>query len=223
MRPVLVFTTCVGSVSATAHAQAPDVATLIKIEPAKSLDAVVTGLEEQLVPLAEAMPADKYTFAPSNDQFKSGSDVNYKGVRACGQQLAHIIQANDFFFLGVQGIAKPDAATTANLAAIGKLTQKDDLLKALKESFASAHAAVATLTSENAWDHAGRGVAGIFGEIGGKNAYTVYAFSDALWGSALRATGGWRMGSPSVPYFFIMHFVVSLFGWLKWGEYVRKV
>jgi len=104
------------------------------------------------------MPADKYNFAPSSDQFKAEGGVNYKGVRTFGQELAHIIQANDFFFLGVRGIAKPDAETTAKLAAIGKLTQKDDLLKALKESFASAHAAVATLTPENAWDHAGRGV-----------------------------------------------------------------
>jgi len=146
------------SFASASYGQTPDASDPTKIEPAKSLDAVVTGLEKQLVPLAEAMPADKYNFAPSSDQFKAEGGVNYKGVRTFGQELAHIIQANDFFFLGVRGIAKPDAETTAKLAAIGKLTQKDDLLKALKESFASAHAAVATLTPENAWDHAGRGV-----------------------------------------------------------------
>lgn len=147
---------CSGSITATLHAQAPASATVVKVDPAKSLDAAVTGLEKQLVPLAEAMPADKYDFAPSSDLFKPGVTVGYKGVRTFGQQLAHIIQANDFFFLGVQGISKPDAAATAKLAAIGKLTEKDELIKALKESFASAHEAVATLTPENAWEHAGR-------------------------------------------------------------------
>jgi uncharacterized damage-inducible protein DinB len=154
---IVLSAACFAGISETTHAQTADSSASIKIEPSKSLDAVVTGLEKQLVPLAEAMPADKYNFAPGADQFKAAGGVDYKGVRTFGQQLAHIIQADDFFFLGVQGIAKPDAATTAKLAATGKLTQKDDLLKALKESFANAHAAVATLTPENAWDHAGRG------------------------------------------------------------------
>jgi len=148
---------CYSSVTATLHAQTPVPAAIAKIDPAKSLDAAVSGLEKQLVPLAEAMPAEKYSFAPSSDLFKPGVAVDYKGVRTFGQELAHIIQANDFFFLGVKGIAKPDAETTAKLAAIGKLTEKEDLIKALKESFASAHEAVATLTPENAWEHAGRG------------------------------------------------------------------
>lgn len=173
---VLVVATCIGSASSL-HAQASGTPASLPIEPSKSLDALVTGLEKQLVPLAEAMPADKYSFAPSNDQFKAGSDVNYKGVRTFGQQLAHIIQANDFFFLGVKGVAKPDAETAAKLAATGKLTQKEDLLKALKESFANAHAAVATLTPENAWDHAGRGVTDTRAEEVGHavgHAYDIY-------------------------------------------------
>ena len=149
---------CYFSVTAVSNAQTPSPSVAVsRVDPAKSLDAAVTGLEKQLVPLAEAMPADKYNFAPSSDLFKAGAVVDYKGVRTFGQLLAHVIQANDFFFLGVQGISKPDEATTAKLAAIGKLTQKDDLIKALKESFANAHVAVASLTPENAWDHAGRG------------------------------------------------------------------
>lgn len=146
------------SLTAVSKAQtpAPDAA-ISRVDPAKSLDAAVANLEKQLVPLAEAMPADKYNFAPGSDLFKAGAVVDYKGVRTFGQLLAHVIQANDFFFLGVKGVSKPDPETTAKLAAIGKLTQKEDLIKALKESFANAHLAVATLTPENAWDHAGRG------------------------------------------------------------------
>jgi uncharacterized damage-inducible protein DinB len=146
---------CCFSVKSALHAQEPTPAAIAKVDPAKSLDLAVTVLEKQLIPLAEAMPADKYNFAPSGDLFKPGVGSNYKGVRTFGQQLAHIIQANDSFFLQVQGISKPDPATTAKIAAIGQLTQKDDLLKALRESFASAHVAVATLTPDNAWDQAG--------------------------------------------------------------------
>jgi uncharacterized damage-inducible protein DinB len=156
MVTVVALLVCYGSVPAALCAQAPAPAAVAKVEPAKSLDAAVTGLEKQLVPLAEAMPADKYSFAPGSDLFRPGVAADYKGVRTFGQLLAHIIQANDFFFLGVRGVAKPDEATAAKLTAIGKLTEKEDLVKALKESFASAHEAVATLTPENAWDHAGR-------------------------------------------------------------------
>lgn len=173
---VMLMATCIGTASVM-YAQAADTPAPIQTEPSKSLDALIAGLEKKLVPLAEAMPAEKYNFAPSNDQFKIGSEVNYKGVRTFAQQLAHIIQANDFFFLGVKGVAKPDAETTAKLAAIGKLTRKDDLLNALKESFASAHAAVATLTSENAWDHAGRGATDTRAEEVGHavgHAYDIY-------------------------------------------------
>jgi DinB superfamily len=155
---LVVLAACYVSVTALSKAQtpAPDAA-ITKIDPAKSLDAAVSGLEKQLVPLAEAMPSDKYNFAPRKDLFQAGAVVDYKGVRTFGQLLAHTIQANDFFFLGVRGVLKPDAETSAKLAATGKLTQKDGLVKALKESFANAHLAVATLTPENAWDHAGRG------------------------------------------------------------------
>lgn len=138
-----------------AQSSAP-VSVVSKIDPAKSLDAAVTNLEKQLVPLAEAMPADKYNFSPSSGSFKAGVAVDYKGVRTFGQELAHLIQVNDQLFLGVQGISEPDAATTAKIASIGKMTQKDDLIKALKESFANAHVAVASLTTENAWERAGR-------------------------------------------------------------------
>jgi len=38
-----------------------------------------------------------------------------------------------------------------DVAAIGKMTTKDDLVKALKDSFAYGHAAIATITAQNAF------------------------------------------------------------------------
>lgn len=140
--------------TAPSHAQAP--AAVTKVAPSKSLDGALSGLEKDLVPLAEAMPADKYSFAPSADLFKPGLNPDYKGVRTFAQTIAHLAQANYFFALNAQG-QKPDEAFSAKMAGIGKLTNKDDLVSALKDSFASMHKAVATITPENAWDHAGRG------------------------------------------------------------------
>ena len=127
-----------------------------KVSPAKSLDFTLSSLEKEMVPLAEAMPADKYDFAPGPELFKAGSTANYKGVRTFAQTIAHVAQANFFFAVGVQGLRKPDDAMMARMGAIAKLTQKAELVQALKDSFAACHKAIATLTPENAWEQAGR-------------------------------------------------------------------
>ena len=44
-----------------------------------------SGIEHELVPLAEAMPADKYNFAPSPAIFAPGQKVEYDGVRTFAQ------------------------------------------------------------------------------------------------------------------------------------------
>ena len=46
---------------------------------AQILDGGVTAIETELVPAAEAMPEDKFGFAPTNGEFK--------GVRTFGQQV----------------------------------------------------------------------------------------------------------------------------------------
>ncbi len=143
------------AISVWRRAANPDTSGSTRIDPAKSLDLAVTSLERQLVPLAEAMPAEQYGFAPSGTLFRPEVAVGYTGVRTFAQQLAHLIQINNALFLGVGG-QKSDAPFAARQAAVGALTAKADLLKALKDSLADAHAAVATLTFDNAWEQAGR-------------------------------------------------------------------
>jgi uncharacterized damage-inducible protein DinB len=106
--------------------------------PAQVFGKLVSGQEEQVVGLAEAMPADKYSFAPTNGQFK--------GVRTFGQQLTHIAEAQYFFFGGF-GV-KPDI----DPKSLDKLTSKDEIIKALKDSFAFAQKATETMTAENAFE-----------------------------------------------------------------------
>jgi hypothetical protein len=116
----------------------PSVLMAAQASPAQAYEKLFTGQEAELVAAAEAMPADKYNFAPTNGTFD--------GVRTFAQQITHIASAQYFFFGGF-GI-KPDV----DPKAIGKLTNKDEVVKALKDSFAFAHRAIETMTAQNAFE-----------------------------------------------------------------------
>jgi hypothetical protein len=129
-----------------AHVQpAPPVAGS-PVDPAKALDATVTRLENLWMGAAQAMPAEKYNFAPSQAIFVPGQTVKYDGVRTFAQIVTHTIQANYTFFSMVGGI-KPDV----DAKAIGDLKSKDEIVKALAETFAFAHKAVANVTAQSAF------------------------------------------------------------------------
>jgi len=108
--------------------------------PADSLNALMGMLQWEVVGAAEAMPADKYDFAPTSGEFK--------GVRSFGAQVKHLAEANYEFFHGwdVPGATAVDSKT------IEALKSKDEIVKALKDSYTYAHAAVGTITPQNAWD-----------------------------------------------------------------------
>jgi hypothetical protein len=125
---------------------APAVAPGSAVDPAKSFDASVSQIERNWMGVAQAMPAEKYGFAPSAAIFVPGQKVQYDGVRTFAQIVTHTIQANYNAFANIGGI-KPDVDT----AAIGKLTSKDDIVKALAATFAFAHKAVANVTAANAF------------------------------------------------------------------------
>jgi len=125
---------------------APAVAPGSAVDPAKSFDASVSQIERNWMGVAQAMPAEKYGFAPSAAIFVPGQKVQYDGVRTFAQIVTHTIQANYNAFANIGGI-KPDVDT----AAIAKLTSKDDIVKALAATFAFAHKAVANVTAANAF------------------------------------------------------------------------
>ncbi len=106
--------------------------------PAQVFGKLLSGQQEEVVAVAEAMPADKYNFAPTNGDFK--------GVRTFAQQLTHVAEAQYFFFNGF-GI-KP----TIDPKSLEKLTSKDEVIKALKDSFAFAQQATETMTAQNAFE-----------------------------------------------------------------------
>jgi uncharacterized damage-inducible protein DinB len=106
--------------------------------PGQVFGKLISGQAEEVVSAAEAMPADKYNFAPTAGEFK--------GVRTFGQQLTHIAEAQYFFF-GNFGV-KP----TVDVKSFDKLTSKDEIVKALKDSFAFAQHAAETMTASNAFE-----------------------------------------------------------------------
>jgi uncharacterized damage-inducible protein DinB len=131
--PAVVF----GQEGGAASAQKPF--TPAPIAPADSLNALLALMQSQVVGAADAMPADKYDFAPP------ATYGNYAGVRTFGQQVKHLAEANYEFFhgWGIPGAVDPKT--------IEALKTKDDIMKALKDSYAYAQAAIATITPENAF------------------------------------------------------------------------
>jgi uncharacterized damage-inducible protein DinB len=100
-------------------------------------------MSKQIIGAADAMPADKYSFAPTQGEFK--------GVRTFGGQVKHLAETNYEFF---DGWNVPGAVKEAD---IEKLTSKDDIMKALRDSYTYADAAMATITAANAFEVMGSG------------------------------------------------------------------
>ena len=111
-----------------------------KVPPSQVYDKLLSGMEKQFIDAAEAMPADKFDFSPP------ASAGEFKGVRTFGGQVKHIAEANYYFFGGGK---MTEAEDKAKSDAIEKLTSKDEIIAALKESFTFAHAYIAGITDEN--------------------------------------------------------------------------
>jgi len=107
------------------------------------LDRQLTGAEREIVSLAEAMPADKYSFAPTSGEFK--------GVRTFGQQASHIAAVLYQVASGIQGEKNPsDTGKDENGPA--SLKTKQDIVNYMKAAFAYTHKALNTVTDQNATD-----------------------------------------------------------------------
>jgi uncharacterized damage-inducible protein DinB len=154
----LLLCCAVAAAPAFAFAQAapakPAVGT--QMTPSATYDKLLSGMEKEFVDAAEAMPEDKFDFAPP------ASAGEFKGVRSFGAQVKHVAQANYYFFGGNMS----DADGKAKNDAIEKLTSKADIIQALKDSFTLAHTYIAGITQQNAFvmtEHGTRGGMAAFG------------------------------------------------------------
>jgi hypothetical protein len=125
----------------------PAIAAGTIVEPAKSFDAMLSGFEEEMVPLAKAMPAEKFDFAPSAANFVHGQGSEYTGVSTFRAMVLHVAQANYHYAIMVSGL-KPDV----DVKALADIKSKDKAVEALEASFVFAHKAFGTLTARNAFE-----------------------------------------------------------------------
>jgi len=103
------------------------------------LDRVVSNTEEEFVPAAEAMPEDKFGYAPTNGEFK--------GVRTFAQQIKHVAAVN--YEVGAAILEEKPPVELNGEAGPASITSKADIIKYLKNSFAYVHKAVATINETN--------------------------------------------------------------------------
>ena len=132
----------------------------------KIYDQQFSSLERELVPLAEAMPADKYDFAPTHGEFT--------GVRTFGLQAKHV--AYIIYAVSAAMLEQKNPSQTVAENGPAALTTKDQIVRYLKDAFAYGHKAMAGLTNANQLDV----IASPFGD--GKVARVSMA-STAVWHS----------------------------------------
>jgi uncharacterized damage-inducible protein DinB len=107
---------------------------------AKSLDEDLANIEGEIVPLAAEMPAAKYSFAPTDGEFK--------GVRTFGQQVKHVATVLYAVSAAILGEKNPIALGTDENGPAA-VQSKDEIVKYLKDAFAYAHKATGSLTEKN--------------------------------------------------------------------------
>ena len=106
---------------------------------AQVLDQSVNAVEAEFVPAAEAMPEDKYSFAPTNGEFK--------GVRTFAQQTKHVAAVN--YILGGAILGEKPPVELGGENGPDSIKTKVDIVKFLKESFAYFHKAVESINDGN--------------------------------------------------------------------------
>src|ERR1700681_3844261 len=92
-------------------------------------DSATQRLERDFVPAAEAMPEDKYSFAPTNGEFK--------GVRTFAEEIKHVAATNYLVASLILG-EKPPVDVRSEKGP-DSVKSKAEILKYLKDSYAYAH------------------------------------------------------------------------------------
>jgi hypothetical protein len=106
---------------------------------AQVLDRSVAAVESEFVSAAGAMPEDKYSFAPTNGEFK--------GVRTFAQQVKHVAAVN--YMVGAAILEEKPPVELGGENGPDSVKTKADIEKFLKDSFTYAHKAVGTINDGN--------------------------------------------------------------------------
>ena len=123
--------------SSAARAQHSEPAPIHTVSEA--LDFWITNTENLVVPAADAMPAEKYSFAPTAGQFT--------GVRTFAQQIKHLA-ANNY---RMAAYILNETPTPDQISETGPDTvqSKAQIMEYVKGSFAALHRAIASINEGN--------------------------------------------------------------------------
>src|ERR1700687_2711406 len=87
------------------------------------VDSAVKRVEGDFVPAAEAMPEEKYGFAPTNGEFK--------GVRTFAEQIKHVAAVN--YELGAALLSEKPPVEIGDETGPASVTSKADILMYLRD------------------------------------------------------------------------------------------
>jgi uncharacterized damage-inducible protein DinB len=131
--------------------------------PGDALNAILDIGSAEFTGAADAMPEDKYSFAPSNGEFK--------GVRTFAQQVKHVAAVNYAF--GASILEEKPPVDINEEKGPDSVKSKAEIVGFLKDSFAYLHKALASITDKNQLDQVT-----LFGEMKAAR-LSVGAFSTA--------------------------------------------
>ena len=114
-----------------------------------------TMIERSFVALADAMPAEKFAFKPTNGEFTN--------VRTFGEQVKHVACSNFAFFNEIEKKEPPDGCGSGGPHPA---TTKDEIKAYLRESFTYAGRVLRTMTAANAVEPAGGPYGGMSTRLG---------------------------------------------------------
>lgn len=129
--------------SCTAGAQPPadsKVAPLDSLREKHALQIFLQQVENPIVSAADAMPADKYGFAPSDGEFK--------GVRTFGQQVKHLAATN--YILAAAALGEEPPADAGDEVGPETVRTKAEILDYLRGSFVHLSKAIDAIGKQSA-------------------------------------------------------------------------
>jgi len=127
-------------VSVAALAAGPQATPEAKPTFASAFEKQLTNTEKTVVPAADAMPAEKFDFAPAQGEFK--------GVRTFGAEVKHMAVANYALGSAILG-EKPPVDLGGGPDGPANIKSKTEIMKFLTDSFVYAHKALSSINETN--------------------------------------------------------------------------
>jgi uncharacterized damage-inducible protein DinB len=140
--PIVMLWLAVGNLSAQTgqrNFETRDATPLDAQRERRALQSLLTIVQQQLTPAVDAMPADKFGFAPTDGEFK--------GVRTFGQMVKHLSATN--YILAAAALGEEPPTDTGDEVGPESVRTKAEILDYLNSSFAQLAKAVKAIGQTN--------------------------------------------------------------------------